>query len=253
MHHELLFVVYSTLSVLFFSVQDMSAPFVAQPFAWRVYMTTVGTMMIYQWIRIYYKLDDRFAFMCMQWSTYLLCGGTRYPYWMVAYSFYLVMCTVLKDAEQRVAELDEVVMDNGFHFLNVHQLTNDKVTLAIPDEEQKKENKTLQDFRKLRKKEEIPLNLTPHENILWNLSDNTGLVYTREKRRWIILAPMWSLLILYGLWWNALTWYTALDICMLIALLCDDKMLMFVSYHMVFILALVYARHPEFNASMRHV
>ena len=140
MHHELLSVTYGILIILFFSVDDMSAPFEGQPFAWRVYMTMIGAMMMYEMIRSHYEWDDTFMYMCMQWSTYLMCGGTRYPYWMVAYGAYIGVLKVIRDAESRIAEMDEQVMSNGFHIINVHNLTAEPMRMAIPDDEQMEEN-----------------------------------------------------------------------------------------------------------------
>lgn len=251
MHHEFLSVVYSVLSVLFFCVDDMSEPFNGQPFAWRVYMTMIGTMMMYEIFRSFYTADDTFMFMCMQWSTYLLCGGTRYPYWMVAYGAYLAIHKVLEDAEARIAALDELVLQNGFHFVNLHNLSSEPVHLDIPNAEQTTENKTLREFRKLRKRKEIVVGMTLHDKILWKLSDNTGVLYTREARRWIVTMPLVSMLAMYAWWWKVLSWYTALDALMLFALLFNDQTLMFVMYHVLFILALVYARHQEFNVYLR--
>ena len=251
MHHEFLSVVYGILVVLFFSVEDMSAPFKGQPFAWRVYMSMVGIMMLYEMIRSHYKLDDTFMYMCMQWSTYLMCGGTRYPYWMVAYGAYLAIIKVLEDAEARIAALDEEVLENGLHFINLHNLTKDRVRLDIPNEEQIAEIKTLRQFRKLRARDEVPIGLTLHESILWKLSDNTGVLYTREGRRWIVLMPLLSMAALYAWWWSMLTWYVVLDVCMLLALIGNDCTFMFITYHVFFILALVYARHKEFNLYLR--
>tara|TARA_B100001250_G_scaffold332539_1_gene297966 strand:- start:3673 stop:4431 length:759 start_codon:yes stop_codon:yes gene_type:complete len=251
MHHELLSVTYGILIILFFSVDDMSAPFEGQQFAWRVYMTLIGAMMMYEMIRSHYEWDDTFMYMCMQWSTYLMCGGTRYPYWMVAYGAYIGVHKVMRDAESRIAEMDEQVMSNGFHIINVHNLTAEPMRMAIPDEEQSKENKTLREFRVLRKNREYAVGLSKHESILWRLSDNTGLLYRRETRRWIIFMHVLSMAALYAWWWSTLTWYTIFDVCMLFALLINDCTMMFITYHVFFILALVYARHKEFNTYLR--
>ena len=123
--------------------------------------------------------------------------------------------------------------------------------LDIPSDAQIAENKTLRQFRKLRARNEVAVGLTLHDKILWKLSDNTGVLYTREGRRWIVLMPLVSMAALYAWWWSTLTWYAVLDVCMLFALISNDCTLMFITYHVFFILALVYARHQEFNLFLR--
>ena len=83
-------------------------------------------------------IDPRPLFLLMQWSSYALCGFHNLPYWMVAYAFYVCICKILKDAEQRVAALDRLVINNGLHFENLHQLSNEKLKLAVMTDAHKK-------------------------------------------------------------------------------------------------------------------
>ena len=241
MHRELMSCVYICMMVLYFSVDDFSAPFDDRSLAFRVYMTVVGVCMLFELMDT--GIDPRPLFLLMQWSSYALCGFHNLPYWMVAYAFYVCICKILKDAEQRVAALDRLVINNGLHFENLHQLSNEKLKLAVMTDAHKKEMKTLNEFRKLRKKGEVPLRLTYHEQILWDLSDNKGLVYTREKRRWITLALYLNMWILYVLWWHNVSWYTMFDALMFMALVQNDKTTVYIFYHLSFVFAILYARH----------
>lgn len=237
--------VYAIMIVLYFSVDDFATPFDTQPFAFRVYMTLVGVCMLFELLAV--RANARPLFVMMQWSSYLLCGFHNLPYWILAYLSYVCLCALLEDAEARVAALDQAVAQNGFQFDNVHQLSLEPLKLAAMTEAQQNEMKTLNEFRQLRAKGEVPVQLSYHEKILWNLSDNTGLVYTREKRRWLVLVPYLSMWILYALWWHAVTWYTLFDALMLLTLLQHDPTLTYMFYHLSFVLAILYARHKPFN------
>lgn len=247
MHHELMACVYAVVVVLFFSVHDLSAPFDDTPFAFGMYMTLAGALMLYEMLRTRYDWNDVLAFMCMQWSTYVLCGGTKYPYWMAAYGAYVSVYELVVLAESRLARLDEEVMRHGLHVVNLHNFSRAPLRVETPTPAQCAENKVFREFRALRAKGETAVGLSDGERILWRLSDDTGVLYPRETRRWTVTVPFVSMLFLYYVWWNAFSWYTVVDLCMLTALVSEHTTLRFVVYHLGFLLALVYGRSDAFQ------
>ena len=248
MHHEFAACVYAVVCVLYLTIDDISAPFAAQAFEWRVYMTMLACVMIYEVFRVLYSVNDIYMFLCMQWSTYILCGGSKYPYWMAAYGAYVSLVTIVERAEQRMAEFEESARLEGLYVTNAHNADTASVTLVPMTTEQYRQAETLADFRRLRQQNEEPVGLGSEENTLWKMSDNTGMLYDRETRRWMVTIPFMSMLFLYMVWWNVFTWYIAVDVCMLLALLTTNTTCRFVVFHVAFLFALLYARYDVFNA-----
>lgn len=248
MHHEFAACVYGVVLILYLSVNDISAPFDDEPFEWRVYMTMLTCVMMYQVLRVMYTLDDVYMYLCMQWSTYMLCGGSKYPYWMAAYGAYVSLVTIVERAEQRLAEFEDSAATEGLFVTNAHNANSDPVTLVPMTVVQHKQAQTLHEFRYLRHQNEEPVGLGREDKILWRMSDNTGMLYEREKRRWMVTIPFMSMLILYLVWWDVFTWYIAVDVCMLLALLTNNCTFRFVVYHISFLFALLYGRYDVFNA-----
>lgn len=253
MHHEFTACVYATVCILYVTVRDVSKPFEEEPFEWRMYMSMMGVIMLYQILRVSWKLNDVYMYMCMQWATYVLCGGTKYPYWMAAYGAYVTVVHILERGERRLGELEDAAMEHELYVVNGHNTNVDQLTLIPMTVEQLKQAQTMHEFRYLRAQDEEPVGLSAEENILWKMSDNTGMMYDRESRWWIVMTPFVTMLFLYVVWWDILTWYIALDACMLMALLSQHCKIRFIVYHITFLFALLYARYDVFNATLKKV
>lgn len=247
MHHEFAACVYAIVSVLFMTVDEMSAPFQGEAFEWRVYMSMAGLVMLYEVFRSLYTFNDVYMYLSMQWSTYILCGGTKYPYWMAAYGAYVSVCTIVEHAETRLAEVEDSATDHELFLENGHNTQTGPASLTHMTPAQLKQAQTMHEFRYLRTQHEEPVGLTREDKILWKMSDNTGMLYDRETRRWMVTVPFASMLFLYVVWWDIFTWYIAIDACMLLALLTNHCTCRFVVYHLSFLFALLYARYDVFN------
>ena len=248
MHHEFAACVYGIVAMLFMTVREISDPFKSEPFEWGIYMTTLGFVMLYELLRTMYTFDDVYMYMCMQWTTYLLCGGTKYPYWMAAYGAYVTTLSVIRRAEKRLAEFEDSATTHELFAANAHNTSTGPISLVHMTPTQMKQAQTLHEFRYLRMQGEEPVGLTSDDKKLWKMSDNTGMLYERETRYWIISTPFMSTLFLYVVWWNTYTWYIAVDACMVLALLSNNCKLRFIVYHICFLFALLYGRSDKFNA-----
>ena len=223
----------------------------------RIHASFVSFMMLYSLIiyRFAFKITSLPIFFIIHYCLYTIDGGKQQPFWMSIYACNVVAFKIIRSAESKLytmsAELHRVLPSWEYEFLYTNEAPP---RLSLTSAEQRNTNDVLHEYVKTRRKDEIPIPMSPQEKRVWVLSDNHSIFMNRTDRCLLSSGLTLGTLLAYGLWWMRLTngfrYYFVADVVLFLSLSCSCQVQLIV-YHVTFACATVYLHFSEFNQSLQ--
>lgn len=247
MLHFFLSFIYLSISVYYLARQNLS-------FEQRLHASLASFLMIYSLLRQKFHITDLPIFFTIHICLYIIDGGLQQPLWMSIYICYLIVFKIIERAENKIYqmsfELYRVLPCWEYEFIYTNE-ADPRISLTTA--EKREYNDIIHEYVKTRKKEEVPVLMSPKEREIWFISDNKSIFINRIYRCLISTGLCCAIISTYALWWlrisNDFRYYFIFDVIMFISLCCSSKIQMVV-YHTVFISATIYLNYPEFNPSI---